>query len=347
MIFAGSAFFGKKVSSDHRLGYKRLEIARCYLKSMEMLWPIDTTEAGIPPGFRGDMIESVALRCEVEEVSGRKLITFDSVGRQSLPNCHDALRVGEFEGAEKKRVDNAENISVGANAQSQSQHSNRGESRAFAQHPQAEANVFQKLFEPHHVPDFADLFLYAGDVAELSQSRVSRFLGSHAALDVLLCLALDVVANVLIEIFNQSFAAFHDGLLICGAKNAGDGSGESVPLAGFNGELPPALGGQPVKFGAAIIFGNAVLGGDPPSLDEAMKSRVERALLDLQNIGRIEFDCFGNRVSVRRPEEQRAENEQVESALQEFEALIAFFGRHSRGVYGASSRMSRGVEGER
>ena len=65
---------------------------------------------------------------------------------------------------------------------------------------------------------------------------------------------LDVGADVLIKIIEQVLAAAHDLLSWpAGTKDAGDGRGEGVPLAGFGGELPASFGGEAVELGAAIL----------------------------------------------------------------------------------------------
>ena len=60
-----------------------------------------------------------------------------------------------------------------------------------------------------------------------------------------------------------------------------------------------------------------------------MESGIERTLLDLENIVGGEFDGFGDGVAMGGAEEEGAEDEEVESALKEFDALL-FFSRHSR-----------------
>src|SRR5580698_393767 len=110
-------------------------------------------------------------------------------------------------------------------------------------------------------------------------------------------------------------------LLLGGAEDAGDGAGEFVPLAGFEVELRAALRREGVKLCAAIVFGSSVGGGDPFALDEAMERGIERALLDLEHFVGAEFDGLGDGVAVRGAEQERAEDEQVERALEHFDAF--------------------------
>jgi len=94
--------------------------------------------------------------------------------------------------------------------------------------------------------------------------------------------------------------------------------------------LGAAFGRERIKFCATIVFGGTVGGADPFALDEAMARGIERALLDLQDFIGAEFDGFGDGVAVRGAEHKRAENQQVERALEHFDAVEFVFSRHSR-----------------
>ncbi len=113
-------------------------------------------------------------------------------------------------------------------------------------------------------------------------------------------------------------------------QNLGDGSGEFVPFAGFESELAAAFGGEAVELGATIVFGGAFFGGDPATFNEAVESGIERALFDLQHVVGVEFDGFGDGVAVGGAKEQGAEDEQVEGTLEQFDAFLLFFSRHTR-----------------
>ena len=116
-----------------------------------------------------------------------------------------------------------------------------------------------------------------------------------------------------------------------GAKNARNGAGESVPLAGFKGELALPFGRKRIKFGAAIVFGDAFFDGDPTALDETVQRWIKRALLDLQHVGGIGFDGFSDGVAMRGARLEGAEDQKVKRALQKFDAAGGWLSRHSRG----------------
>jgi hypothetical protein len=58
--------------------------------------------------------------------------------------------------------------------------------------------------------------------------------------------------------------------------------------------------------------------------------RRERAVFDLQDIIGVELDCLGDGVAVGRRQQQRAQNQQVQSTLQQLDAIGLFFSRRSR-----------------
>jgi hypothetical protein len=94
--------------------------------------------------------------------------------------------------------------------------------------------------------------------------------------------------------------------------------------------LPPALGRQPVELRLAIVLGDAPFDRNPSPLDQSMQRWVQRALFDLQYIVRVEFNRLGDGVAVPRAQQQRAQNQQVQRALEQFNTLFLSFGRHSR-----------------
>src|SRR4051812_45225534 len=112
---------------------------------------------------------------------------------------------------------------------------------------------------------------------------------------------------------------FMASLLGGGPKNAPDGSGQRVPLAGFGVELLPALRGQSIELGAPIVLGGALLERNPAALDQPVKRRIEGSLLDQEHVVRATLDRLRDRMAVRRSPPERAQNEQIQRALQELD----------------------------
>ncbi len=95
-------------------------------------------------------------------------------------------------------------------------------------------------------------------------------------------------------------------------------------------ELLASFGCEPIVLSASIVFRRALLGGNPSPLNEPVKRRIERPLLDLQYLFGIAFNRFGNSVAVRGTEQQSSEDQEVESTLEKFNAVWLMISRHSR-----------------
>ena len=95
-------------------------------------------------------------------------------------------------------------------------------------------------------------------------------------------------------------------------------------------QLFAAFGGEEVELGAAIVLRNAFFGRDPAAFDEAMEGRIERALLDLEHVLGLALDSFGDGMAVGGAGRERAQDEQIEGALQKLDAGRFVFSRHSR-----------------
>src|ERR1700728_635091 len=115
-------------------------------------------------------------------------------------------------------------------------------------------------------------------------------------------------------------------LLLRGLKNECDGFGKPVTGFFFRSELVAAFGGEAIEAGLAIVFRFTPIGGDPAALFQSMESGIERALLNLEHVGRDLPDTLGDAVAVDGTERNDFKNEQVEGALQQ----VGFFERSHR-----------------
>src|SRR6202171_3513246 len=98
----------------------------------------------------------------------------------------------------------------GAYAQGRGENGPRRKAGALRDITQAIIDVLRELLQPNATPRLTRLFLYPRHIAELPQSRIARFLRRHPALDVVLRLALDMIANVLVELLQYPIATHHD-----------------------------------------------------------------------------------------------------------------------------------------
>src|SRR5712692_5356808 len=115
----------------------------------------------------------------------------------------------------------------------------------------------------------------------------------------------------------------------CRTENARDRFSNPLPTGMLRREMPPARGGQAVKFCAPVICGSSPFAFDPSFLQEPLERGIERAVLDLENVLRGLLDELGDAVAVHRPPAKRAQDEQVQGSLQEVEPFVGReFGCH-------------------
>lgn len=125
-----------------------------------------------------------------------------------------------------------------------------------------------------------------------------------------------------------------------GSKNSRDGCREFLPSAGFDLELPLPTRGQGVKLCAPIVVGGPRRDGNPTAFDKPVQRRIERSLTDPKYTVRPELDGLGDGVTVLGARFESLENQEIEGALKQFDALLSSFRRHT-GSHECSSRRTR------
>lgn len=91
-------------------------------------------------------------------------------------------------------------------------------------------------------------------------------------------------------------------------------------------ELLAASGGEGIEAGFAIIGGDAPFGGDPAAIFETLEGGIKRAVLDQEFLAGSVLNGAGNALAVLLAENEGAKDEQVECALEEFEAFFFILG---------------------
>src|SRR5262245_2990088 len=101
------------------------------------------------------------------------------------------------------------------------------------------------------------------------------------------------------------------------AQNSSHCFAQSLPVRSLGSELLATGLSQFVIFCAAIVLRSSPLGFDPTLLLHAIERRIERTLLDFQDlVGRL-LNPLCNLVSVQRPARERSQNEHRQSPLQQ------------------------------
>src|SRR5437588_6681345 len=109
-------------------------------------------------------------------------------------------------------------------------------------------------------------------------------------------------------------------LLIRLIQDQAHGAGERLPLGVLAGKLFASQRREAIVAGALPFVGQVPRSRDPSFRLQPVERRVERAGLYLQQVLGSPLDMFGNSVTMTRSCEQRAEDQQIERALQELHA---------------------------
>ena len=99
-------------------------------------------------------------------------------------------------------------------------------------------------------------------------------------------------------------------------EDAADGVNQLLPTRRLRDQLLSTDRSQPVVPGLSIVLGGTPERRDPAAILEAVQCRVERPVLDLQDVLGAAFDRVSNRMPVPRTKNECLEHQHVERALE-------------------------------
>jgi hypothetical protein len=100
------------------------------------------------------------------------------------------------------------------------------------------------------------------------------------------------------------------------AQHPGDGRRQPFPAGALGLQLPAPCRGQAVELRPLFVLGDLPLGVNPPLALEAVKRRVERAMIDVEDVLRGGSQSNADAVTMLRSVLQRSENEEIKRALE-------------------------------
>src|SRR5579872_123864 len=124
------------------------------------------------------------------------------------------------------------------------------------------------------------------------------------------------------------------------SQNSSDGPCQSLPFVGFFNQLLAPGRRQRIKPRLAVVRRNSPLRRDPPALFQPLQRRIEGAVLNEQLFLRCFLDNPCDPLPVLRSKDQRAQNQQVQRPLQQFQSFFVILGRHITRVSTPSGKMS-------
>ena len=234
---------------------------------------------------------------------------------------------GERQRAQQRRVHEREDRAVGADAERQRRHRDRGERGRLAQLAEREGHVVAQLLEPGgdlHVAvplpaELPELALHAADVSHPLLRLPPRRLRIDPARDQLARPQLEVQRDLLVDLLVDRHApepraqrALHD------ANSTFETPVEKRRQAAVSAASRSRPGGgDAVELRAPAELGRAPFGLDQALPLEAVERRIERAVLDDHGVAGGVLQEARDRVAVARAADERLQDEGVERSVEQ------------------------------
>src|SRR6185436_4099940 len=104
-------------------------------------------------------------------------------------------------------------------------------------------------------------------------------------------------------------------------ENPANCFGDAVPVGALSFELSLSRFGEFIKLGSSIIFRHSPLRLDPAAFLHTVKRRIERAILDFEQIFRRLVYTLDNTVAVHLPTRQSIQDQQLQRPLHQARPL--------------------------
>jgi hypothetical protein len=145
--------------------------------------------------------------------------------------------------------------------------------------------------------------------------------------------------NLGVEVVGGALAPEH-GLASLGLQNPSDCRRQSLPPGGFFSELFAARRREGIKPRLAVVGRGSPLRGNPAALLQPLQSGIKCSVLHKQFFVRGLLNGARDSLAMLRTKNQRAQDEQVQRALEKFQPFFVFLGRHLTQQYACSGKMS-------
>jgi hypothetical protein len=240
----------------------------------------------------------------------------------------EPVRFADRQRAQHHRVDQREDGGVGADAERKGQDRDGSEPWRPSQRAHRVTQIGCEIVEPAsaHV---ADCLLDLRHVAEFEKGTPLGFLPAHTLGEIVLDQPIAMESQFVGDARIMMPAEPHGSLR--GSEDAGDRSGQPIPVGALLVELLTAEPGERIEAGLASSVGRGPFSCEPAALFEAMERGIERALLDLQDVAGHLLQALRDGVAVDRAEGDDFQDEDVERALEQ----VGFGGvaRHAKTFY--------------
>ena len=275
---------------------------------------------------REGISEDAGLAAHRVVVGPRERNTRFVVGSYPLLQLHGKQLAGAPHGIDTKKEDVVDREDHGdePEAERHRRDDREGGERRAAERAERVPDVASQVVDDTGAASVATLVGGQRHRAEARERPGASIDGAQTGGDVLLRLALDVERELLVELAfdaarSHQRANPQEQVAEVHAAHASfitraDGRGHALPLAGFHRQLPASGWREPVVLRPPAQLRDGPLGFDPALVLEAMERRIQRALVDLQDVLGDLLDALRDRPAVQRFGLQRPKDEQVEGA---------------------------------
>ena len=189
----------------------------------------------------------------------------------------------------------------------------------------AVAEILRQPLEPHPAPHLARDLLDRRDVAELAPRGGLRLRARLAAVHAIADRHVEVRRGFPRRARRRDRAASagrHASLRFPPLRIPPIASTSCAHRDRSDASWRRPGGGQPVDARALLVVGDLPRRRDPLAPLEPVQRRVQRAGVDLQHVARVRADGLGDAVAVLRAPLEGLEDEQVERALEQLDAVL-------------------------
>ncbi len=290
---------GRDRPTEHGGDAEHLEHRGSDQRAGDDLRVLGAAKDGAPVGDEGDADERPGFVADSHVIAFRQSPARVAVAAGALRQMDQLVGSSEREIGRRHGTLDGEYRGRRANAEGERDDRRRGESGTRAQLAHGVTKVLREIVEQAQADRIARVVLVPLDSAERRSSQTAGFVGGHAAANELGGFHFDVEAHLVVHValalLSAGRATGACAKESCRLEDLLDGERESPPVGAFAGELLSSGGGERIELRAASLTRRAPLGANQSALFEAIEGRIERALIDLENVARTSRGCVWTR----------------------------------------------------
>ena len=157
LVFARLVFLFRKVTAANWFDTDGVQKICCHQETLDAFRGVSASKVGTPPPIQCELFERVILRAPIKIIGQRHFVVLHTTTWRLVPNGHQAVEIWKRQRLDQKRIDRAEDCSVRANTQRQSDNGYCREARPLYQISHRVTNITEKRFHDGSLSDALDL----------------------------------------------------------------------------------------------------------------------------------------------------------------------------------------------